>query len=63
MRNKTTYGDARRLCRMSAEEMRMAVQLGISPEALIRAEKSSKKERWKDPAGVWIRKLYAKRRR
>ena len=63
MRKKTTYGDARRRCRMSEEESRMAAQLGISPAALIRAEKSSKKERWKDPAGVWIRKLYAKRRR
>jgi hypothetical protein len=48
---------------MSEEEIRMAAQLGISPAALIRAEKSSKKERWKDPAGVWIRKLYAKGRR
>lgn len=63
MRKNKTYADARRFCGLSGEEMRMAAELGISPEALVRAEKSSKKERWKDPAGVWIRKLYAKRRR
>ncbi|MBR5731790.1 MAG: hypothetical protein IKX89_07570 [Firmicutes bacterium] len=63
MRKIVTRADAARFCRLSEEELRMAGELGISPAALIRAERSSRTETWKDPAGVWVRKLYAKRRR
>ena len=62
-RKNVTYADARRYCRLSPEETLMAEQLGISPAALIRAERSSRRESWKDPARAWIRKLFAKRRR
>lgn len=63
MNRRPTLKDAQHYCGLSEQETRMAAELGISPEALIRAERSSRRESWKDPAGAWIRKLYAKRRR
>jgi len=51
---------AKRLCRLSDDEVRMARELGIGPRALIK-NIPNPKERWKAPVGVWIRELYAKK--
>lgn len=51
---------AKRLCRLSDDEVRMARELGIGPRALIK-NIPNPKQRWKAPLGVWIRNLYAKR--
>jgi hypothetical protein len=51
---------AKRLCRLSDDEVRMAREVGIGPRALIK-NIPNPKQRWKAPVGVWVRNLYAKR--
>jgi hypothetical protein len=51
---------AKKLCRLSNDEVRTARELGISPRGLIK-NIPNPKERWKAPVGVWVRNLYAKR--
>jgi hypothetical protein len=62
--NRDTRNDewvkAKRLCRLSNEEVRMARELGMGPRSLIKSIPNPK-QKWKDPVGVWIRSLYAKR--
>jgi hypothetical protein len=53
---------AKRLCRLSDDEVRMARELGIGPRALIK-NIPNPKERWKAPVGVWIRNLHAKKQK
>ena len=65
MKKRPTWREAARRCRLSAEELAMAQELGLNPGALIRniPPVSGKKEPWKDPPGVRIRKLYEKQRK
>jgi hypothetical protein len=55
------WAEAKRLCRLSAEDIRMAKELGIGPRSLIK-NIPSKSQLWKAPVGEWIRELYAKKR-
>lgn len=65
MKKEPTWREAGRRCRLSREELVMAQELGLSPRALIRniPPVSGRKEPWKDPPGVRIRKLYEKRKK
>jgi len=54
------WAKAKRLCRLSAEDIRMAKELGMNPRKLIK-NIPSKSEPWKAPVRIWIRGLYEKR--
>lgn len=54
------WARAKRLCRLSAEDVRKAKELGFSPHGLIK-NIPSKSERWKAPVHIWVRDLYEER--
>jgi len=54
------WAEAKRLCRLSAEDLRMAKALGLNPRTLIKNIPSSK-QRWKAPVRDWVRDLYRSR--
>jgi len=51
---------AKQVCRLNMEDIRMAKELGLSPKSLIKNVANSS-QRWKAPVQNWIRDLYAKR--
>lgn len=59
-RSNDEWVRAKRVCRLSDDEVRMARELGIGPRALIK-NIPNPKQRWKAPVAVWIRGLYTKR--
>ncbi len=61
-RREADWGEARRRCRLSAEDVRMAREMGFKPAALIR-NIPSPSQRWKAPVREWIRELYLKRQK
>jgi hypothetical protein len=54
------WAKAKRLCRLSAEDVRMAKELGFSPRALMKNIPSGSQP-WKAPVKIWIRDLYAQK--
>lgn len=54
------WAEARRLCRLNVEVVRMAKELGLNPRKLIK-NRPNKAQPWKAPVHVWIRDLYDKR--
>ena len=59
-RKQAAWDDAARRCRLSADEIRMAKELGIGPASLIKNIPSSS-QRWKQPVRDWVRELYQKK--
>jgi hypothetical protein len=55
------WAEAKRRCRLNAEEVRMAKELGLNPRKLIK-NIPSKSEPWKLPIKQWIHELYARKR-
>ena len=55
------WRQAKRLCRLSAEEVRMARELGLNPRNLVK-NIPSPSQRWKMPVREWVRELYFKRK-
>jgi hypothetical protein len=64
MKNKKGLDDdwlkAKKLCRLSDEEVRMARELGMGPRGLIK-NIPNPNQRWKAPVGAWVRDLYRKK--
>ena len=60
IKHDRAWDEAKRRCRLSNEDIRMAKELGMSPRGLIK-NIPSKAQRWKAPVNLWIRNLYAKR--
>jgi hypothetical protein len=58
--NDTEWAVAKRLCRLSAEDVRMARELGFTPRGLI-SNRPSPQQRWKAPVHIWVRELYRRR--
>ncbi len=56
------WAKAKRLCRLSAADVRMAKELGFSARSLTK-NIPNKSEPWKAPVAIWVRELYAKRLR
>ena len=54
------WAEAKRLCRLNAETVRMAKQLGLNPRSLIK-NRLNHAQPWKAPVHVWIREMYEKR--
>ena len=53
------WARARKLCRLSGEEVRMARDLGLNPRKLVK-NIPSPSQRWKLPVRDWVRELYRK---
>lgn len=56
-RKDADWAEAKRLCRLSADDVRKAKHLNISPRSLIK-NRPSKSQPWKAPVHVWVRELY-----
>lgn len=56
------WQDAKRRCRLSAEAVRMAREMGLNPLSLIK-NIPSPTQRWKAPVEVWVREMYEDRHR
>lgn len=54
------WAEAKRRCRLNAEDVRMAKEMGLNPRSLIK-NIPSKTEPWKLPVNDWIREMYQKR--
>lgn len=59
-RREDDWVEAKRRCRLSAEDVRMARELGLNPRKLIK-NIPSPSQRWKAPVAEWVRELYRKR--
>ena len=57
--DEKAYAAAKKKCRLSSSEVRMAIMLGIPPEKLL-AMIPDPREPWKDPVPLRIRRLYEK---
>lgn len=51
------WSEAKRLCRLSDEELRMARELGLQPKSLIK-NIPSPSQQWKAPVRDWVTSLY-----
>jgi hypothetical protein len=60
MKHEEEWEKAKKLCRLSNEDIRMARELGMGPRGLIK-NIPSPSQRWKAPVAVWIRDLYEKK--
>jgi len=54
------WARAKKLCRLSVEEVRMARELGLNPRKLVK-NIPGPSQRWKLPVPEWVRELYRKR--
>jgi hypothetical protein len=51
------WAKAKQVCRLNMEDIRMAKELGMSPQTLMK-NVPSRTQSWKAPVKVWIRDLY-----
>jgi hypothetical protein len=54
------WAEARRRCRLSDEDVRMARELGFQPRSLVK-NIPSPSQPWKAPVSEWVRSLYAEK--
>jgi hypothetical protein len=54
------WAEAKRLCRLSVEDVRKAKEMGLNPRKLVKNRPNPSKL-WKQPIHIWIRELYEKR--
>lgn len=59
-KREAEWAEAKRRCRLNAETLRMAQELGLNPRSLIK-NIPSKSQPWKAPVAVWIRELHRRR--
>ena len=54
------WQEAKRKCRLNADDIALAKRLGLNPRSLIK-NVPNKSEPWKAPVKVWLREIEAKR--
>src|SRR5258708_3797717 len=54
------WKEAKRRCRLNAEDIRMAKELGFGPRSLIK-NIPNPSQKWKAPVKEWIRSLHAEK--
>jgi hypothetical protein len=54
------WAEAKHLCRLNADDIEKAKQLGMSPKSLMK-NIPSKDQQWKAPVKDWVRDLHEKR--
>jgi len=52
--------EAKRRCRLNIEDIRIAKEMGLNPQSLIK-NIPSKSEPWKSSVKIWIHEIYEKR--
>lgn len=57
---ESDWAEAKRLCRLSAEDVRKAQKLGLNPRKLVK-NRPSPSQKWKLPVRDWVRELYFER--
>ncbi|MBI4875723.1 MAG: hypothetical protein HY822_13900 [Acidobacteria bacterium] len=60
MQHDAEWARAKKLCRLSAEDVRMAKELGFKPKSLIK-NIPNRSQPWKAPVAAWVRHLYEKK--
>lgn len=61
-KHSADWAKAKKLCRLSMEDIRMAKEMVLNPRSLIK-NIPSKNEQWKALVKDWIRDMYAKRQK
>ena len=59
-KDDSAWEEAQRRCGLSAEEVRMAKELGFKPTSLIK-NIPSPSQQWKAPVREWVRDLYERK--
>ena len=59
-RKNDGWAEAKRICRLAAEDVEKAKKLGFQPKSLIK-NVPSPSQRWKMPVREWVRDLYEKK--
>ena len=59
-KHDSEWAKTKKVCRLNMEDIRMAKELGLSPQSL-RKNQPSPSQSWKEPVKDWIRELYEKR--
>ncbi len=54
------WNEAKKKCRLNAEDIKMAKEIGLNPKSLIK-NIPNKNEQWKAPVKDWIHEMYEKR--
>ena len=54
------WKEAKKKCRLNAETVQMAKELGLNPKSLIK-NIPNKSQSWKKPVYLWIREMYWER--
>ncbi|TMV45790.1 hypothetical protein FE783_28050 [Paenibacillus mesophilus] len=57
---EAAWADAKKRCRLSDEEIRMAKELGMTPKSLTK-NIPSPSQKWKAPVREWVWELYAEK--
>lgn len=55
------WQEAKKKCRLSNEDIKIAKELGLNPKSLIK-NIPNKNEQWKAPVSVWIREIQEERK-
>ena len=55
-KQETLWAEAKRRCRLSADDIRMAKEMSLNPRSLIK-NIPNKSEPWKSPVRVWVRQM------
>ncbi|QDI92571.1 hypothetical protein EPH95_16440 [Salicibibacter halophilus] len=56
-KQKTTWAEAKKRCRLNQADIQMAKELGMTPKSLLK-NIPSPSQQWKAPVKVWVRELY-----
>jgi hypothetical protein len=59
-KKESAWAEAKRRCRLSADDVLMAQELGFGPASLIK-NIPSRNQQWKQPVRYWVRQLYEKK--
>jgi len=60
--SEALWQEAKKKCRLSNEDIKIAKELGLNPKSLIK-NIPNKSEQWKAPVSVWIREIQEERQR
>ena len=59
-KKNTKWEEAKKRCRLNAETVQMAKELGLNPKSIIK-NIPNKSQSWKKPVYLWIREMYEER--
>ena len=59
-KNKATWAEAKKRCRLNQADIQMAKELGMTPKSLLK-NIPAPTQQWKAPVKVWVRDLYEKK--